>query len=398
MKNLCLISLVLSSLLLTACGKNNDTDYDYSDQTPVMTEEVTEYKYSASSIDRSSGESVAKGFMEAIKNSDFKTARNLINLEDGYLLTEEDVEYVIRRTLIGYMIGQPDITVYGEQYSELSGTASYGFYTDPNYNYNYYYGMKLSLNESNAWGLDKIGFVKDETLCYVPEGVRLYLDDEEVPTSYKVKTENNTDVYRLTELARKEHKTRIVSSTFGEIDGVLTVPSYDINNPSADNNAIPIEVDREITPELFKELGVIVQDMYNNIYLMMDIEDSAENLNQYITSSKNYKFLEEKYQAGINARLSVNGENGHSKSQVEVLEFWQNPAVSSYVYSNDTIVLNMVLHIRWLENGVARSEKICSGTKLTKEPGGEWLINDITAGAWRTLDSGLDESQGVDAW
>ena len=106
--------------------------------------------------------------------------------------------------------------------------------------------------------------------------------------------------------------------------------------------------------------------------------------------------------AGINERLSQNFGDEisyvHTKTDTEILEYWQNPAVASYVFSNNTIVLNMVLKIRWLNEGVAQSEMICAGVKLTKESGGSWLINDITPGAWTVLQDGLDESQGVDAW
>ena len=381
---------------LSSCSKNNlqtgnvDTNYDY--EIEVTTENSIYYP---ESIDRNNAESVAKGFINAIKNKDFTTARSLINLNDGNLISEEDVEYIIRRTLIGFLIGQPDAELYGEGFSESSGAAIYSFYTDSSYNYDKYYTIELLLNNENEWVIDKKIFVKDETYCYVPEGVRLYLDGEEVPTEYKVRTENNTDVYRLLELARREHDTKIVSSIFGEITGSINIPSYNPINSNEEDT--PIEVYREITLELFNELGEHVKNMYNDIYKLMDIEASAENLTPYIIPNKSYKFLEENYQNGISARIAYD-DSQHSKTNVEILEFWQNPASSSYVYSNDTVVVNMVLSIRWNEGDIVRSEYICSGTKLQKEVGGEWLINDITPSAWIVLQAGLDESQGVNAW
>ena len=390
-----------ATVLATGCSKKSTVTTTESGDEIIDGEIVTTtqpYVYNPSTIENNSARSVAEGFIEAIKNKDFATARSLINLSDGNLLTTEDVEYVVRRTLIGYMIGNPESQVYGASYYENSGKATYSFYTDPNYNYNYSYSLSLSLNDNNEWKLNKISFVKDYTYCYVPEGVRLYLDGEEVPASYKVKTDNNTDVYKLPELARKDHDTMIVSSIFGEIKGTISIPVYNPNNPDLDKDDTPIEVYRQITPELFNTLGERVKTIYNTIYKMMDNDDSAENLNPFITTQKNYKFLEEKYQAGLSARLSYVDGITHAKTNVEILEFWQNPAVSSYIYSSDTIVVNMVLSIRWNEGDAVRSEYICSGTKLTKEAGGEWLLNDITKGAWTTLQPGLDESKGVNAW
>lgn len=392
---ICSASIILSTV---GCG-NKTAEVSAQSDSNIAIEQVstTTYTYTPGSIDRNSALSVAEGFIEAIKNNDFATVIDLINLDDGQLLTETDVEYVIRRTIIGYLIGQKDVTIYRPSLYEAAGTASYKFSTTETYDYQREFTMKLQINENNQWSIDKSLFVKSETQLYVPEGVRFYIDGEEVPSRYKVKTQNHLDIYQLPELARKEHNTTIVSSVFGEISGSVTVPSYDINNDKTYKLGDPIEIYRQITPELFNELGLRVKNIYNEIYILMDSEASAENLNQYITTDKNYKFLEEDYQAGISARLR-NSEEGHAYTNTEILEFWQNPSYVSYVYSNDTIVINMVLSVRWNEGDKVRSEMICSGTKLTKQPGGEWMLNDITPGAWRVLQSGLDESQGVNAW
>ena len=392
-----LVSALAFTVLLTGCGEDEEV-------IPVdsLVEPSTEATYySPTDIERTSAESVADGFMEAIKNADFSTALSLINITDGRYISPEDLEYVVRRSVIGFMINQPDTSLLSTNFIEKAGKAYYSFYTSEAYDMNSYYEISLELNESNEWCVSRQNFVKDSVLFYVPEGVRFYLNDIEITSDYKLRTENAVDIYRLPEVARRTFTTTIVSSIFGEISGELTVPAYDPANPVTVDEGEPIEVFREITPELFEELGTRVQYMYNQIYQMMDTETSAESLDQFITSEKNYKFLEQYYNRAIDARkgsYSLEENAGHAYTDVEILEFWQNPSVPSYVYSNDTIVVNMILSIRWLHGDNVESAKVSAGVKLTKTPGGDWLLNDITPGAWTNLISGLDESNGVDAW
>ncbi len=387
-------SALLFTTLLTGC--KDEAELPMS--TVESTVETTEYV--STNIDRTSAQAVADAFISAIQNSDFDTARSLININDGTYLTAEDLEYVIRRSLIGYMIGQPSAYVNSPTMYEQSGKASYSFYTTESFDLSTYYVINLELNDANQWCLSKQNFVKESVLFYVPEGVRFYLNNIEIGSNYKVRTENSVDIYRVPEVARRSFTTTIVSSIFGEITGELSIPVYNELDPLTYEEGEPIEVYREITPELFEELGTRAQYMYNQIYLMMDEESPAENLNQFITSDKNYKFLEQYYNAGINARrsISLEDDNSHRYTDTEILEFWQNPTVPSYVYSNDTIVINTILSLRWINDGSVESAKLSAGIKLTKTPGGEWLINDITPGVWTNLINGMDESNGVNAW
>lgn len=410
LKKLNKLKLLLVHLLVafsfTGCKTATNVATNNQENEPILIEaSEPEYKYSANSIDRTSAESVVNGFLGAIQNKDFITAKSLINLNDDTFLSNEDLEYVIRRTKIGYMIGNPGAPINNPKFTEANGTAEYTFYTTETADYAYIATIKLELNDQNLWSINKENFVKDEMTLYVPKGVRLFINDAEVPEVYKVKSENNLDIYTVIDIARREFTTTIVSSIFGQIKGTLDVPIYDESDRyNADNqNVGPVEVNRIVTPELFEELGNRVMDIYNSVYVLMDNEASAEELNQFIYDKKNYKFFEQYYQQSLKTRIGVYNNDtvvGHLFTNVEMLEFWQNPSVSSYVFSNDTIVLNTIMKIRWTNNSIneSESEMISAGVKLTKAPGGEWLLNDITKGAWTTLTNGLDESQGVDAW
>lgn len=396
--NRLITSALLFSALLTGCKGESEVPVDIDNPTSGLSEYSE--SYSPFNIDRTSAESVATGFINAIKNADFTTAKSLININDGTYLNAEDLEYVVRRSLIGHMIGQPNAYTTTPNFTEHAGTASYSFYIDDSYNLQSYYQIDLELDESNNWCITKENFVKDTVVFYVPEGVRFYLNDIEIGNMYKVRTENSVDIYRVPEVARRTFKTTIVSSVFGSITGELSIPMYDQFKEETYKEGDPIEVNRIITSELLEELGERTQFMYNQIYEMMDSELSAENLNQYITSEKNYKFLEQYYNNGVNVRKSVSlDDTSHRYTNTEILEFWQNPSVPSYVYSTDTIVINIILSLRWVREGkVVESSKLSAGVKLTKTPGGEWLLNDITPGAWTNLTNGLDESNGVNAW
>ena len=393
------LSALVFASMLSGCG---DKSSDLSNVGVATTTEPVIESYVPGQVNRTSMLDVAEYFIQAIQNNDFSTAVSLLDVKDNTFISPDDLEYIVRRSIIGYMVGDPSATQYNVDYSESAGTGSYSFYVDTSYNVNSVYSLSLKVDDNNEWSISSIPFVKDNVEMFVPTGVRFYLNDIEVPEKLKVRTENSVDIYCIPCIARRNFKTTIVSSIFDEITGELEIPAYDplaVPNP---NDTDIIEIYRKITPELFDDLGNYVTELYNSIYTMMDSEESAENLNSYIGGDKNYKWLEEYYVAGINARLSQDlGDEVnyvHTKTDTEILEYWQNPAVDSYVFSNNTIVLNMVLNIRWLDEGIAQSEMICAGVKLTKEPGGSWLINDITPGAWTVLQDGLDESQGVDAW
>lgn len=393
------LSALVFASMLSGCG---DKSSELSNVGVATTTEPVIESYVPGQVNRTSMLDVAEYFIQAIQNNDFSTAVSLLDVKDNTFISPDDLEYIVRRSIIGYMVGDPSATQYNVDYSESAGTGSYSFYVDTSYNVNSVYSLSLKVDDNNEWSISSIPFVKDNVEMFVPTGVRFYLNDIEVPEKLKVRTENSVDIYCIPCIARRNFKTTIVSSIFDEITGELEIPAYDplaVPNP---NDTDIIEIYRKITPELFDDLGNYVTELYNSIYTMMDSEESAENLNSYIGGDKNYKWLEEYYVAGINARLSQDlGDEVnyvHTKTDTEILEYWQNPAVDSYVFSNNTIVLNMVLKIRWLDEGVAQSEMICAGVKLTKEPGGSWLINDITPGAWTVLQDGLDESQGVDAW
>lgn len=399
-KSLALLLTILCGLpsVLTGCKDEEDTVPAGNVDVTMSSTEPTEF--TPTSIDRTSAQSVADGFINAIQSGDFQTVRSLINITDGTYLTPEDLEYVIRRSLIGYMIGQPGAFMNAPNLYEQSGKAIYSFYTTTGFDLSTCYSLNMELNEANEWSLCKQNFVKDSVLFYVPAGVRFYINDNEIGSNYKVSTENSVDIYRVPEVARRNFTTTIVSSIFGEISGEVSIPAYNEMDPLTYEEGEPIEVYREITPELFNELGERAKDIYNSVYQMMDSEASAENLNQYITSAKNYKFLEQYYNSGINIRrgISLDDNNVHQFTDTEILEFWQNPSVVSYVYSNDTIVINTILSLRWIRAGAVEAAKISAGVKLTKTPGGEWLLNDITPGAWTSLINGMDESNGVNAW
>lgn len=402
-------ALIAVAFSFTGCKTaTNVASGNINDGTPNLVEATEpEYVYSVNNIDRTNAESVAKGFVGAIQNKDFETAKSLINLSDDTFLSDKDLEYVIRRTNIGYMIGNPEAEAYSPVLKEVTGQATYNFYTTEELSYDLMVRIQLELNDDNLWSINKETYVKNEVSLYVPKGVRLFINDFEVPSDYKVKTENNLDIYTLVDIARREFTTSIVSSIFGQINGSLDIPVYDEANPYNsqynDMDKTPIEVNRFVTPELFKELGNRVMDIYNSIYILMDNEAPPEELNQFIYDEKNYKFFEQYYQQSLKTRQGVYMDStltGHLYTDVELLEFWQNPSVASYVFSNDTIVINTIMKIRWNDNSsnTTCSEMISAGVKLTKAPGGEWLLNDITRGAWTTLTNGLDESQGVDAW
>ena len=347
--------------------------------------------------DRSSAYSTVSAYLSYIKAGDYYSARDLINLTDGTFLSSEDLEYVLRRSLLSGIVGNPNGIVLEDTFKESSGTASLDVFTDNSYSIDKLYTIDLLLNEDNEWSINPIGLVKEVWTCFTPADVRLFLNGIEVDEKYKLKTENSLDYYVIPEIARRDFNTEIISSIFGSIKGSVQIPEY--NRLVLEMEEKPYEINRTIVGELFSQVTLDIKNIYNQVYIHMDNLDAAENITPLLHPSRSYRLFEVYYQSGIDTRKSLTAESTPRYMRTEVLEIMQNPDVISYVFSKDTIVVNIILSLRW-ENtttGMVESEKIITAVKV-KKSGATWLLDDIRANGWNTLQNGLIENTTVETW
>lgn len=344
-------------------------------------------------------EEVKDSFMDCIKNNDMRKIYEMVYLEDKRFMSAEDIEYVLRRSNISHLIGNDGQfgcssgRVYGG-----SATFDIDGYNDTNYQNDF--TLKLVLDESNEWRIDSSIFAKSEVVFYCPVGVRLFLNELEVPTEFISKRDANYDYYTLHGVTYREWNTKMVSSSFGELNGKIEV----IDDSDKYYNKIEdsyIEIPKEISLELFDEVSGSVKDIYTQVYQMMDNNAPAEDLNQFICSEKDYTYFEQWYQTAIlnklNSYADPDGEPEMLLTNVMILDIYQNPNVISYVYSDNTIVVNLIMHVRWNNRDNIRSNKFVTAAKMVKE-NGQWLLSDIKPNAWIDFTTNDSSANNVGNW
>lgn len=344
-------------------------------------------------------ENIRDVFLNAIRNNDMRKIYELIDLEDKTFLSIDDVEYVLRRSTISHIIGNDS------PYNYVNGSVNGGkavYYIDAfnDYDVNNDFAIKLTLNAENEWCVDYEMFAKDEFVCYCPVGVRLFLNEIEVPRKLITKRDDNYEYYTLHGITYRDWNTKIVSSSFGEIDGVIEV----FDDSDAYYNKVEdsyVEIPKEIGLDLFDEVSNSVKDIYGSIYQMMDNNAPAEDLNQFICSEKDYTYFEQWYQIAVESKFdyynNLNGNTDMLITNIMILEVYQNPNVISYVYNDNTVVVNLVLHIRWNNKDTIRSNKIVTAAKMVKEDG-KWLLSDIKPNAWVDFQSNDSNASNVGNW
>ena len=334
--------------------------------------------------------SVVNAFLQFVWIDDMESAFKCVNFESTDFISIEDFEYCLHQSNLSSLIGSQLMTPTALE-TVIKGSVAYAtFYPDPE-NERVYERLNCVLREDGTWKVTPVYWVATEYFCYVPEGVRFLLNDREVTDNYKVAVSNGLDVYRIPDVPCREINTKIISSTFGGIDGKITPVKY---TDFGDNTAYKAynEIPKVISNELFNTIAGAVGGLYNQVFSGMDRNASATLLNAVIGNGKNYKFLEKAYSDGVKAR-----ENQEITS-VEVLEITPNTTTVSYVYDAKTVVINMNLKIHWLAKGSPCEENIAGAAKVVYE-NGAWKLDDITASTWSTLVDKLNTtSENPDNW
>lgn len=366
------------------------------DEEAVESNEVPAAEYHVDAVGSShtsSPESFYNAFMDALTKNDIKFIHENILAEDKTFLSEEDVEYVLRRSHLSHFVGNTITLNITPTFSTQGGVSTVTINPyENNYDVEKYFYLKLVLSDENEWQIDPSNFSETKYYCYTPKGVRFYLNDREVSTAYKTKTENNLDFYEIENIAYRNWDTKLVSSSFGEINGSIAI---EMPKLYAYNEKKWIEIPKTLSSELFTEITGQVTDIYNKIYNMIDNGSPAEELNQFICTGKDYKYLEQHYYDAINNYTNTDGSK--KLYNIMILEVYQNPSVNSYVFSDDSVVVNVVMDVRWnVSDTNIHNNKVTTAMKVTKE-GDKWLLNEIKPNGLSYI-NGSSSSENVGQW
>jgi hypothetical protein len=391
--------LILSSLILTGCTNDEDSSQSGSDSAVSLqqadadisgTTEIVEY----SDIDFSDPDSVNNGFLNLVWQDNMEDAFKCLKISDTTFVTADDLSYCLRQSNLAGIIGNPSSPPTHIESTIKGRSAPANYYIDETKNI--FEHVNCVLDDDNRWKIATGYWFATSYKCYVPTGVRFYLNDVEVTSNYKTGESNGLDIYTIPYLPAKKISTKIISSTFGEITGEITPSAYKDNSNNLDLTAMH-EIPKVISTDLFNEVASAVGGMYNQVFSAMENQAGSTILNSVMGGEKNYKFLETDYAKGIEVRRDYKSE-GMAKTSCEVLEITQNTSAVSYVYDAKTVVLNMNMKIHWLEDTKPCEENIACAAKVVFE-NGDWKLDDITSNSWTTLQNGLNTTnENVDAW
>lgn len=385
--------ITVTLMILTGCKKDVDTSNDDTSGDVSLQQASTDYSNSFiefEDVDFYDPTSVVNAFIHYVWINDMENAFRCVNFEDTNFISLEDFDYCLHQSNLSSIIGSQLVTPPTLETTIKSDVAYATFYPNED-NPDVYERLNCVLCSDGTWKVTPVYWVSTEFFCYVPTGVRLLLNNKEVTSNYKVGESNGLDLYRVPDVPCREINTKIISSTFGDIDGKITPVKY---KDGIDNSGYKAykEIPKVISNSLFNEIAGAVGGMYNQVFSGMDKNASATLLNAVVGNGKNYKFLEKAYSDGIKARLNQN------ISSVEVLEITPNDTATSYVYDAKTVVLNMNLKIHWLSNSSPCEENIAGAAKVVYE-NGAWKLDDITSNSWSTLVDKLNTtSENPDSW
>lgn len=391
--------LAMSIVCGTTSCKKDDTATSSADANSLVAVEDD-----ADIVDFYDAESTARGFITSVMTGDFTFAKSCLYLKDGSFISTDDLEYVLRRTHLSPIVNNADnltddplstLTV-----TQVGGEATATIFTDTvNFDENTMTTFDLKLNDKNEWRVVPSAWVSEEFKCYVPEGVRFYLNDTEVPESYLYDSGDGIDMYVLPEVAARDYETHIVSSTFGEITGEITVNGYNPDYPEESDKWV--EIPKIPSRKLFTEVSSVLKKDYNAIFKCMEKNKDAKSIQKYLAPDVSYKSLESSYESGLDVRYaySDDGKSYLANKNCEILKIQQYPYVASYVYSDDSIVLNTTMSMHWKdEEGSSCTQYVIGAAKMVKHDG-EWYIEDITDGPWTVLEDGLNQTdQDLTGW
>jgi hypothetical protein len=395
--------IIIKSKSTTQFNTYSETDLDYVSTDSVGFETVVEsfepdVNYHVDAVGEeyySSPESFYNSFIDAVSRNDMVFIYDNIATDNNEYLTKEDVEYVLRRSTISHFIGNPINASLSPKFNTQGGVSTIEFNTiEGVYDISKIFKLNLKLSEDNKWQIDPAMLSKDIYYCYVPSGVRFYLNDKEVPDKYKTKTENNLDFYEIPNVAYRDWSTKLVSSSFGEINGEINVVAPEAYSNTNDQNKW-VEIPKTLSSDLFTEVTSQVKDIYSKVYSMIDNNSDSTELNQFTCSNRDYTYFEQYYYDAINNYTNTI-DSTKLIYNIMILDIYQNPSVESYVFSDDSVVVNVVLSIRWNtgENNI-HSNKITSAMKMTKE-GDKWLLNEIKSNGWSAVNmSSTSEDVGI---
>ncbi len=398
MKKSVLVSVVLGVVMVSLVGCSNEpkegevyADYGEYDEVSQTLETVSSLEEETK--ERETPQVVLEKFLEALREEEFHEARLLVyELEDNLFINDEMFEYIVKRCSFGWMVGNSDYQSLSlkESIKEKTATVELNFTKSSTDSTETTYKFTLKMDESGAWKVANDYFCCSDVLFATPRGVRFYLGDTEVPTTYKTKSDEAFDYYTVPLLPSYEYTTHIVSSVFGDIEGKMSIPA-DVDSDESSVFKSEYQVpNREITDEFFSSISARIKEIYDGVYNDMASKRPASVLSKYLSVDTDYQLFATDYELGMKLMSAeYNRRIDESISSPTVVKIIRNKSAKSYVYTDSKIAMNVGFVVSWKEGESTQMESFYTSMLLKYE--GEFFVYEANSNSFTTFNNTLRE-------
>lgn len=389
------LTLALVTTSATGCGK---------DKTPEETppEETTQYQGGAAlgleaydpdiepmpEAGDLLPDDVADYFITALIDGDYATAHSLTDIVDETFMSYDDFCFTAKRSDFGWIINNSSVAYSG---SSVVIDKSYAYakaiFNDTSGNV-IEVPFRLRLDNDNNWKITPRPFCQEDITIIAPIGTRCYLDDIEITSDYLTDTSGSYDYYSIPCLARRDWKTHVVSSLFGDAENTLSLPTLDLdfwNSEDYEGEEPVYRIDSTVSNKLFKELQTRIFEIYDALYKHMAAGDDLSTIQPYVSKNVPIEFFRTAYESGKATISDLAITDVHLIKVTELEEY------ASFIESESEVIANIGISRNWLSDGQLCSNKVMTAIKLEKIDDNWYLVE--------CYPNGLDNwDDGVDEW
>ena len=361
-KILSIILITTMCFSLVACGgKNNDdkSSKETSEQSTEQQSEKSTEEETKQNTKLSKSEQVAFDFIEAIQKEDYKTVKDLLNVDTTYI-TEEDLEWLLPRTSYSDFVASEE---------EIKDITSNGGKTEDTIKLNVgptATEVNVCLNDNNEWKINCYEFYTTDWEVKAPKGMAFKLNGTEVSKETIKSSDERWDVYAIPAAPIREMTLLFSSEKLGDFE-IKTTPGHG-------EYKVILEFDEETANKIYDDIKTMMNDI-NAVY------DSGK------TETSDYQQFVSEYAAPDfintltdNVKTQYTWNNGLNPRNIKVTQVLGRTDNEEYkpcfVYTANTIGVNLKVEKKWeADYSDGCSAKLFGYFILEKTDDGVKLVN-----------------------
>lgn len=361
-KILSIMLIMTMCFSLVACGgKNNDdkSSKETSEQSTEQQSEKSTEEETKQNTKLSKSEQVAFDFIEAIQKEDYKTVKDLLNVDTTYI-TEEDLEWLLPRTSYSDFVASEE---------EIKDITSNGGKTEDTIKLNVgptASEVSVYLNDDNEWKVNCYELYTIDWEVKAPKGMSFKLNGTEVSKETIKSSDERWDIYAIPAAPIREMTLSFSSEKLGDFE-LKTTPGH------GEYKAM-LEFDEETANKIYEDIKTIMNDI-NAVY-----ESGKTGSSDYAKFVSDYAAPDFINTLADSVKNQYTWNSGLHPRNIKVTQVLGRNDSDEYkpcfVYTENTIGVNLKIEKKWDEDySDGSSNRIMGYFVIEKTEDGIKLVN-----------------------